>query len=127
MTGLLTMRLTIVTGSHRLNSESLKVGHYLVQRWSQLNPDSANSLIDLAQTPLPLWDGQHQDASTDSGKAWNAMVPVLQSADAFVIVVPEWGGMAPAALKNFFLFASSAELGHKPALLVSVSAGISGA
>jgi hypothetical protein len=29
--------------------------------------------------------------------------------------------------KNFFLFASSAELGHKPALLVSVSAGISGA
>jgi NAD(P)H-dependent FMN reductase len=121
------MHLTIVTGSHRLDSESLKVGRYLGQHWSQLHPDSTNSLIDLAQTPLPLWDGQHQDATSNSGKAWGKMVPMLQSADAFVIVAPEWGGMAPAALKNFFLFASSAELGHKPALLVSVSAGISGA
>ncbi|MBM3602214.1 MAG: NAD(P)H-dependent oxidoreductase, partial [Alphaproteobacteria bacterium] len=49
-----------------------------------------------------------------------------QSADALIIVAPEWGGMAPAALKNFFLYASSAELGHKPALLVAVSAGVSG-
>ena len=121
------MHLTIVTGSHRLDSESLKVGRYLGQHWSQLHPDSTNSLIDLAQTPLPLWDGQHQDPASNSGKAWGNMVPMLQSADAFVIVAPEWGGMAPAALKNFFLFASSAELGHKPALLVAVSAGISGA
>ncbi len=121
------MHLTIVTGSHRLDSESLKVGRYLGQRWSQLHPDSDNSLIDLAQTPLPLWDGQHQDPTSNSGQAWGNMVPMLKAADAFVIVAPEWGGMAPAALKNFFLFASSAELGHKPALLVSVSAGISGA
>lgn len=34
--------------------------------------------------------------------------------------------MATPAIKNFFLLCSSKELGHKPALLVSVSAGRSG-
>ena len=34
--------------------------------------------------------------------------------------------MAPAALKNFFLFCNKEEVGHKPALLISVSAGLGG-
>lgn len=35
--------------------------------------------------------------------------------------------MACPALKNFFLYAGLGELGHKPALLVGVSAGLGGA
>jgi hypothetical protein len=39
----------------------------------------------------------------------------------------EWHGLPGPALKNFFLYAGLSELGHKPALLVGVSAGLGGA
>jgi NAD(P)H-dependent FMN reductase len=50
----------------------------------------------------------------------------LRLCDAFVIISPEWGGMVPAGLKNFFLYCENSEVGHKPALLVSVSSGRGG-
>jgi hypothetical protein len=34
--------------------------------------------------------------------------------------------MVPPGLKNFFLLCSAADVGHKPALIVSVSSGIGG-
>ena len=43
------------------------------------------------------------------------------------MVTPEWHGQVPAALKNFFLLFGKNELGHKPALIVSVSSGDGGA
>lgn len=43
------------------------------------------------------------------------------------MVVPEWHGMASPAVKNVFVHAGLRELGHKPALLVGVSAGLGGA
>ncbi|WP_332822166.1 NADPH-dependent FMN reductase, partial [Pseudomonas sp.] len=48
-------------------------------------------------------------------------------ADGVVLVSPEWHGMASPALKNFFVYAGRRELGHKPGLLVGVSAGQGGA
>ena len=43
-----------------------------------------------------------------------------------VVIAPEWNGMACPAIKNFFIYASKAELAHKPGLLVGVSSGIGG-
>ena len=51
----------------------------------------------------------------------------LASSDAFVVISPEWHGQVPAGLKNFFLLFGKNELGHKPALIVSVSSGDGGA
>jgi len=51
----------------------------------------------------------------------------LSECDAFVIVSPEWHGQVPAGLKNFFLLFSRYELGHKPALITTVSSGDGGA
>ncbi|MCB1905163.1 MAG: NAD(P)H-dependent oxidoreductase, partial [Gammaproteobacteria bacterium] len=45
----------------------------------------------------------------------------LRASDGFVIVSPEWHGQVPSGLKNFFLLCSVRELGHKPALIVTVS------
>ena len=42
-------------------------------------------------------------------------------------MTPEWNGMATPAIKNFFLYFSSSVLFHKPALIVTVSAGHGGA
>ncbi len=42
---------------------------------------------------------------------------------ALFVIAPEWHGMVPAALKNFFLlWAATGELSHKPALPCAVSA-----
>ena len=51
----------------------------------------------------------------------------MQAADGFVVTSPEWHGMVPAGLKNFFLYCSPKEVGHKPALITAVSAMRGGA
>ena len=42
------------------------------------------------------------------------------------MIAPEWHGMVPAALKNFFLVFGGASFAHKPALPVGVSVGPGG-
>ena len=51
----------------------------------------------------------------------------LAASDGFVVISPEWHGMVPSGLKNFFLMWGQGELAHKPALIVAVSAGDGGA
>ncbi|NTU76677.1 MAG: NAD(P)H-dependent oxidoreductase, partial [Alphaproteobacteria bacterium] len=46
----------------------------------------------------------------------------LSKADGLAVISPEWSGMVPAGLKNFFLYCSDREIGHKPGLIVTVSA-----
>lgn len=122
------MKTGIISGSHRPQSQSEKVARYID---SQLE-DSAwcenRWLLTLADNPLPFWD----ESVWSGGGAWEQQLPALReqvsSCDAFVIVTPEWHGMVPSGLKNFFLlWAAGGELAHKPALIVSVSASDNGA
>jgi len=84
-------------------------------------------LFSLSGNPLPLWD----QGVWDDDQVWKALLtPIkeqLQSSDGFVVVSPEWHGQVPAGLKNFFLLFGRNELGHKPALIVTVSNGRGGA
>ena len=116
------LNIALVAGSSRSNSQSGKVARFLRQRLLQLElvDQDSSSLIDLGLAPLPLWPAE------DSGP-WGLYQQQLQSADAVLIVAPEWNGMACPAIKNFFIYAGKSELAHKPALLVGVSAGIGGA
>jgi NAD(P)H-dependent FMN reductase len=116
------LNFVLVAGSSRNNSQSGKVAHFMRQRLIALGYSSEQlcSVLDLGQTPLPLWP------SEDSGP-WPEYAARLQAADAVVIVAPEWNGMACPAIKNFFIYASKTELAHKPGLLVGVSSGIGGA
>jgi NAD(P)H-dependent FMN reductase len=116
------LNFVLVAGSSRNNSQSGKVARFIRQRLIDLGHSSPElcSVLDLGQTPLPLWP------SADSG-AWAEYAARLEQADALVIVAPEWNGMACPAIKNFFIYASKTELGHKPGLLVGVSSGIGGA
>tara|TARA_B100000927_G_C16236831_1_gene377745 strand:+ start:114 stop:590 length:477 start_codon:yes stop_codon:yes gene_type:complete len=74
---------------------------------------------------LPLWD---EEIGSDAPQ-WSdlkALAEKIDAADAFIMVAPEWHGMVPAALKNFFLVCGGASFAHKPALPVGVSAGPGG-
>ena len=114
------MKLVVVTGSHHENSQSLKVGKHLVDEGEKIGFEG--EVIDLATLNLPFWTGK--DSSHEN---WKAIESKLKDAQAYCIVSPEWGGMVTPQLKNFFLYTSSETVGHKPAVAVSVSAGVGGA
>ncbi|HWR81523.1 MAG TPA: NAD(P)H-dependent oxidoreductase [Pseudomonas sp.] len=116
------LNIALVAGSSRSNSQSAKVAHYLRERMIQLghSSDKHCQVIDLGATPLPLWPA-------DDAAAWPAIQQQLSQADALIVIAPEWHGMACPAIKNFFIYASKAELAHKPGLLVGVSSGVGGA
>jgi NAD(P)H-dependent FMN reductase len=72
--------------------------------------------------PLPLWDEGIWSGDEQWQQTLAPLSEELKSCDGFVVVSPEWHGMVPAGLKNFFLmWTAGGELAHKPALIVTVS------
>lgn len=120
------MKICIVNGSHRENSQSLKVANFIRAQLENGICEQAG-IFSLAGNPLPLWDESVWDAAPEWEARLQAPRAQLAAADAFVIIAPEWHGQVPAGLKNFFLLFGRNELGHKPALIVTVSAGDGGA
>lgn len=117
------MKLTIISGSQRPQSQSLNVANVLKQL-AHSKFDDIN-IIDLHQLALPFWnEGVWNDG--DEWQQWKPIAQQLSQSDAFIFITPEWHGMATPALKNFLLLTTDEEIAHKPALLVSVSASING-
>ncbi len=119
------MKLTLISGSHRQNSQSLKVAKYLEKRALALD-FKETKVIDLSQENLPMWDEEFWQNTSKWQKAWGEISEELKTSDAFAIITPEWSGMATPAVKNFLLLCSSQEVGYKPAVLAGVSASIGG-
>ena len=118
------MQIAIIVGSHRKDSQSAKVAHFLASQLMSLGEHSC-WICDLGKEPLPLWDEEiGSDAPQWSGL--KALTEKIDTADAFIMIAPEWHGMVPAALKNFFLVCGGASFAHKPALPVGVSVGPGG-
>ena len=116
------MKIGIICGSHRQDSQSGKVARYIEK--ALLNNDlcDATWLYDLGGNPLPLWDEGIWSGDEQWQQTLAPLSEELKSCDGFVVIAPEWHGMAPAGLKNFFLmWTAGGELAHKPALIVSVS------
>lgn len=113
------MKITIISGSTRQQSASSNVSLYLQKQIEQITQEIDAEVFDLAKHELPMWD-ENTDVS-----ALEQFNKQLDDADGFVFVIPEWHGMVPPAVKNlFFLFGSVFR--HKPAYLVTTSAGTGG-
>ncbi len=117
------MNLLIVSGSQRTQSQSAKVASYLSKAATEY---SEISHIELCRHKLPFWDGE-PESKLGKGNPWPLISQKVKRADALILITPEWGGMASPLLKNFLLMCDNQETAHKPALLVSVVNGISGA
>lgn len=119
-------RLNIVIVSTRPNRVGPAVAHWAVEA-AQHHGGFEPVLVDLASFGLPVFDEtehprlrKYQHAHT---KAWSASV---DSADAFVFVLPEYNHAPPAAFVNALNFVLQ-EWHYKPAAFVSyggVSAGM---
>lgn len=117
------MHLTIISGSQRPKSQSIKVASFIEHLLKRDFGGVSATLLDLATTQFAFWwMGEQQGAAvsvTGDAPAPRAMVA---EADGLVVVTPEWHGMAPPALKSFFLALDSQEAYHKPCLLIGISA-----
>lgn len=120
------MQIAIIVGSHRKDSQSSRVGAYITRDMARIAPEVTVDTIDLAGNPLPLWDESVWQGGSPLATAWKPYRDRLRQADGFVIISPEWAGMVPPGLKNFLLFAGPKEVGHKPAVIVTVSAARGG-
>ncbi len=120
------MKITLISGSQRQASQSSKVSKYL-QNIVNTELKSNSYLLDLGGNPLPLWDEQVDSPGSHWQESWHPIAKELQDSDAFIWVVPEWNGMVPPAVINLLHLCSHKEVGHKPALIVSVSASRNGA
>jgi azobenzene reductase len=117
------MRIFVLSGSHRPAAQSLKVANYVAAALPQEVAGAEVFLYSLSGNPVPLWDEAHGGAPDE---LWEPIARELQAADALVVISPEWSGMATPGVKNFLLNCSTAEVGHKPGLIVTVSAGRGG-
>lgn len=116
------MKIGIVCGSHRPVSESGRIARHIEKQLLETKICDETWLYDLGGNPLPLWDESIWAGDPEWQKVLTPLSEQVISCDAFIIVSPEYHGMAPAGLKNFLLmWAGGGELAHKPALIVTVS------
>ena len=119
------MNILIVCGSSREKSQSSLVCDLIADRIEMKTEKVSILSISLAGNPIPFWKEGIDDSNCVSG--WKNIAHKFDMADAYVFVVPEWNGMAPADVKNLFHMLDTRLVGHKPALIVAVSSGDGGA
>ncbi|WP_421318389.1 NAD(P)H-dependent oxidoreductase [Aeromonas veronii] len=116
------MNIVIISGSHRRYSKSLETSLYIKKT---IEDEHDVTIFDLSELHIPLWNEGFWE-ETDEWLFWKDISSKLSNATAIILVTPEWGGMVPPALKNFLLLCGRDELGHKPGLIVSISASKGG-
>ena len=121
------MKISIISASHRTNSESKKISGFIQDDLKQIDSKLDTNILDLADAALPLWSPEKKDGKGIWGETWRSISSNLAESDGFILVVPEYGGMATPAAKNIFLLCGNGELSHKPGLIVSISSGNGGA
>lgn len=120
----MTLKLKVITGSTRPGRKGPKVAEW-VNAAAREHGGFEVEAVDLADFNLPLLDeASHpaaQDYEHEHTKRWSA---VIDDADAFVFVTPEYDFYAPASLINAVQFVFK-EWGYKAAGIVSYG-GVSG-
>jgi len=84
------MKIAIISGSHRQNSQSIKVAKHIEKTLLKDNIADDAWIFGLAGNPLPLWD----EGIWEGNDAWKKILdPIskeLSSCDGFVIIAPEY-------------------------------------
>jgi NAD(P)H-dependent FMN reductase len=121
------LRVCIISGSHRSQSNSAKIAKFIEKRFYALSGEVETDIVDLHAEKIPMWDEGIFQKDSPFNQVWQPISARLKKADAFVILSPEWGGMVTPGLKSFLLCCNDGELSHKPAMIGAVSAGQGGA
>ena len=121
------MKLGIISGSQRSPSQSAKVSGFIADVLSREFDGIETFVHDLGAEPLPWCEEEDPLPAAEQPPLIRKLSPLLRECDGLIVVTPEWGGMATASLKNFFLWCNAHELSHKPGLIISVARRLGGA
>ena len=121
------MKISIISTSHRVNSESDRISKILKQIILKIDSNIDSFYLNMHDKKIPLWGSEKNKNIKFWEDEFNLISSNLSSSNGFIIVVPEYGGMATPNSKNLFLLFNNGELFHKPGLIVSISSGNGGA
>ncbi|MGY1501070.1 NADPH-dependent FMN reductase [Streptomyces sp. QTS52] len=113
------VRVTVVVGSNREGRFGPVVAAWLLNRLAKRD-DLVAEVVDVAGTALPTTFATDADAKAQLA----AITPKLASADAFIVLTPEYNHSYPAGLKNLIDWHYT-EWQAKPVAFVSYG-GVSG-
>ena len=120
------MQISLISASHRKSSQSKRVADIIESKLKAINSSIKTFDLDLGSSNLPFWSPEKKNGEGVWGKEWKDISQNLKESSGFIIVVPEYGGMATPQAKNLFLLCGDGEFAHKPGLIVSVSSGNGG-
>ena len=120
------MKISLISTSHRKNSESVRIRKILYNNLKSKNNDLEIFNLDFSEELPPIWSEEKKAKKGFWIEKWPQISNELKMSDGFILIVPEYGGMATPNAKNFFLICGEGELAHKPGLLVSISSGVGG-
>ena len=116
------MKIEIISGSPRQESLTARVAIYLQKHLSEIT-DAEIGIIDLREYKLPFV--QKVWTSIDAvPEQWKELGERVFSADAFILVTPEYNGSYSPAMKN--LLDHFPKQLHKPFGIVTASPGAMG-
>lgn len=119
------MKLLVIIGSTRINRNAERVKSWLSQ---QLVSDESTTyeIVDLRDMRLPFYDEiksvgglDYEEFNHPEAAAWGRLV---ESADGFIFVTPEYNHGPPATIKNAIDYAWRG-WNYKPMSIVSYSTG----
>jgi azobenzene reductase len=118
-------KIAILSGSHRDTGNSHRVAKLVSNVLTRKGHES--TIVNIQN--LPLWDEGlwGKEPLAEKWVLWQPISQQLQECDGLVVITPEYAGMASPLITNFLLMASPQEVGHKPGLLIAVSASRGGA
>ncbi len=122
----MSLNIAVVCGSVRQGQQSIKVANYISQQIDSLGHESV--LVDFTKIVLPFVDTPvapgdlHGNYPYETVKQWSG---IAATADAFILVAPEYNHGYSAVLKNGLDWLYS-EFAYKPVGLVGVSNGMVG-
>lgn len=111
--------ITIISGTNRPNSNTLKLARYYQKQLSKLGVES--TLLSLETLPPNLLVSDLYGARSDEFKE---ILNIINATEKFLFIIPEYNGSYPGALKVFIDACEfPASFYHKKAALVGHSSG----
>ena len=120
------MKISLISTSHREKSESARISRILENFILEIDHKINCYNLDMYESKIPLWTSNRKVNLKFWEKDFKNISNELETSDGFIMIVPEYGGMATPNSKNMFLLFNNGELFHKPGLIVSVSSGNGG-
>jgi chromate reductase, NAD(P)H dehydrogenase (quinone) len=95
------MKITIIAGSPRLESITVRVAYYLNKLFKERFSQHEFTLLELRNHQIPLVQ-KVWTKPDDVPMEFRDLAHTISSSDAFVLVSPEYNGSMSSALRNLF-------------------------